>query len=159
MSDPLWSKTELKKCGLRQSRDGVVISFVLHPSDITPALVNAPIGTVYLAALVEKVEDGQPKEEKVETQAVEKPKKLNLTTQAAICCNEESFKRFIDSAKAGELSRQAGEEIVPSEVMSMAEAVRLLCDVESRADFAKDEAAGERWRRLHAEYSDWRLKE
>jgi hypothetical protein len=50
-------RLELKKYAMRQSRDGVIISFVIHPSDINLDLVQAPIGTVYQGALME---DPQP---------------------------------------------------------------------------------------------------
>lgn len=50
-------RMELKKYSLRQSRDGVIISFVLHPNDVNLDLIQAPIGTVYQGALME---DPQP---------------------------------------------------------------------------------------------------
>jgi hypothetical protein len=49
---------ELKKYALRQSRDGYIISFVVHPSDIDQDLMGAKIGTVYYAKLVEADEQG-----------------------------------------------------------------------------------------------------
>lgn len=42
---------ELKKCALRQSKDGTIISFVLHPNDALTEdgrkLSNAEIGAVF----------------------------------------------------------------------------------------------------------------
>lgn len=50
-------RMDLKKYAMRQSRDGVIVSFVIHPNDINLDLIQAPIGTVYQAALME---DPQP---------------------------------------------------------------------------------------------------
>jgi hypothetical protein len=49
---------EIKKYALRQSKDGYILSFVVHPSDITQDLMGAKIGTVYYAKLVEADEQG-----------------------------------------------------------------------------------------------------
>jgi hypothetical protein len=165
----LWSKTELKKCGLRQSKDGVIISFVLHPDDVSRELVNAKIGTRYLAALVEITEEGagdanveKKMEMEIRAETTER-KPLNLTQQAAIMCNDPRFKRFVDEVKPDAVRRaceaETGTEwpvdMWPSD--KIVEAVRLLCGVESRAEFQRDEAAGSRWKALYSEYAAWVL--
>lgn len=43
-------KFEAKKSGLRQSKDGVVISLVIHPSDVSQEILSDPIGQVYMVA-------------------------------------------------------------------------------------------------------------
>lgn len=50
-------RMELKKYAMRQSKDGMIISFVVHPNDINLDLIQSPIGTVYQTAMME---DPQP---------------------------------------------------------------------------------------------------
>lgn len=38
-------KFEALKYALRQSKDGVIVSFVVHPNDVTDGLLALPIGT------------------------------------------------------------------------------------------------------------------
>ncbi len=47
---------ELKKCALRQSKDGTIVSFVLHPHEDNSELINAPVGSVFEATF--KLADG-----------------------------------------------------------------------------------------------------
>jgi hypothetical protein len=44
---------EIKKHAYRQTQDGIVISFVMHPNDVPDRLAVAPLGTRYYAALVD----------------------------------------------------------------------------------------------------------
>lgn len=50
---------EAKKYALRQAKDGVIISFVLHPDDVVPELLSAPIGEHYVVALAPYTEEEQ----------------------------------------------------------------------------------------------------
>jgi len=51
------SHCEVKKHALRQTQDGIVVAFVVHPSDVPASLQLAPLGTRYMLALVEIGED------------------------------------------------------------------------------------------------------
>jgi hypothetical protein len=51
---------EAKKLAYRQSRDGFVISFVVHPSDMPDALAVAPLGQRYMLALAAIGDDEKP---------------------------------------------------------------------------------------------------
>lgn len=42
---------EAKKYALRQAKDGVVVSFLVHPADVIAELLSAPIGEHYVVAL------------------------------------------------------------------------------------------------------------
>jgi hypothetical protein len=137
----LWSRTELKKCGLRQSKDGVIISFVLHPSDVTNLLVQAPIGTVYLAALVEQNPQAVREEPKVDHR---------LSKQAAIVCEEPRFHAFLEE--------EYGCTVVDPEDPKNHQApdcVRDITGVESRSEYDTNPAAGQRWQSLHGRYLAW----
>lgn len=51
---------EAKKHAYRQTQDGVVVSFVVHPNDLNAAFAVAPLGTRYVLALAEIGDDEQP---------------------------------------------------------------------------------------------------
>lgn len=69
--------------------------------------------------------------------------------QAALACDDARFRAFLDERYAPEADpfKTADEA---------AEAVRYICQVESRAKFDTDEAAASRWRRVHTEFLKWR---
>lgn len=50
------SSGAIKKCALRQTKDGTIISFVLHPHEDNEELINAPIGQVFNATF-QAIED------------------------------------------------------------------------------------------------------
>jgi hypothetical protein len=51
---------ECRKIAYRQSKNGIVLSLLLHPHEVPDALATAPLGTRYIAALVELGDDEQP---------------------------------------------------------------------------------------------------
>lgn len=51
---------EAKKHAFRQTQDGVVVSFVLHPQEVPSGLTLAALGTRYMLALVEIGDNDQP---------------------------------------------------------------------------------------------------
>ncbi len=55
---------EARKIAYRQSKEGVVISFVLHPNEIPDSVATAALGTRFLLALVELNDDDTAKETK-----------------------------------------------------------------------------------------------
>lgn len=51
---------EAVKVSLRQSKDGVLITFAIHPNDHTNDLLIHPVGSRYQVALVQVDDEGQP---------------------------------------------------------------------------------------------------
>ena len=49
---------EMKKYSYRQTKDGCIISFVLHPDDDSRGLSEAPIGTVFNAEFTVSEQEG-----------------------------------------------------------------------------------------------------
>lgn len=128
---------EVKKHSYRQTKDGIVISFVMHPNDVSPELAASALGTRYMAALVEISDDEQP---------VEKPKRswheLSVGEQAGIRCGERSFWNFI-----GDLGSVTTWPNSPDEA---AEILRKYFEVSSRKDIPR-----EKWRALESDYQHW----
>src|SRR5690349_7596013 len=78
---------ELRKIAYRQSaKDGLVITFAIHPDDMPPALAAAPIGSRFAAALVEIGDDEKP---------VEHRKQSTLVQRAGILCDNKLFQKFL----------------------------------------------------------------
>lgn len=48
-----FTKAEAKYYAMRKSKDGIIISFVIHPADFSNDLALAPIGTRMLLAIAE----------------------------------------------------------------------------------------------------------
>lgn len=51
---------EAKKHAYRQTQDGIVVSFVVHPNDMCADLAIAPLGTQYVVALAPYTEEQRP---------------------------------------------------------------------------------------------------
>lgn len=68
-----------------------------------------------------------------------------LSKQAGVACADAAFRRWLqDETGMG-----------PGDILGAADAsvlVRLICEVESRAEFDTDPAAGRRWKELYAKY-------
>lgn len=51
---------EALKSALRQTKEGVAVTFLIQPNDLPSALLAAPIGTRYTVAMCERGDDEQP---------------------------------------------------------------------------------------------------
>lgn len=62
MSDPRSSAISFEaiKVSMRQSKDGVMVTFAIHPNDQTNDLLIHPVGSRYQVALVQLDDEGQP---------------------------------------------------------------------------------------------------
>ena len=58
------------KTAYRQSKDGFVVSFAIHPSDMDPELANADIGSQWQLRLVPLDENGNPSDATTTTEKV-----------------------------------------------------------------------------------------
>ena len=141
---------ECKKDGLSQLQDGSwVLKIKVHPSDVPSALLTAPMGTRFVAALVEIAGDETPvaPEEQAERTKPAKDKKrwkeLPLSQQAAMRCGEEAFKTFLHQRFSVPLDSD------PAEI------VREACGVLSRKEIDRHEMAATRWKQLDADYQFW----
>lgn len=149
---------EAKKHAYRQTQDGVVVSFVVHPSDMSAELATAPLGTRYMVAFSEIGDDEQPTPvaQPIEHQtsnltvAGSNPAgstkdrrpfaSLPLSQQAAIRCQDNDFKLFINASNAEDA----------------AERVRIRCGVASRSEIILNTPAGDKWEVLERAYQAWR---
>lgn len=105
---------EAKKYALRQAKDGVIVSFVVHPNDVVPELLSAAIGEHYVVALAPYTEQGPPSSTGSEqpnstrpvggsnpsADATDKERRpfasLPRSQQAALLIADEKFRRWWD---------------------------------------------------------------
>lgn len=90
--------------------------------------------------------EGWPAEDKPE-----KPRSSRLSQQAALCCQDELFWRFLEHR----LGVPLGVVDITGE-NGAATILRNMADVESRAEFDTDSEAAQRWKDLHGEYLTWK---
>jgi hypothetical protein len=141
---------EMVKYAYRQTKDGVVVSFVVHPNDIPAALSTSHIGARYLVALVEIDDNEQPKllaPAKLIPPSGEKRNWRDLPPpqQAGIRCDEPSFGIYL-------------KETYPDdwhESQDAAACVRLICAVHSRAELGTNQKARVMWHQLDQQYQAW----
>jgi hypothetical protein len=166
---------EAKKHAYRQTQDGIVISFVMHPNDVAAALATAPLGTRYMVAFVEMGDDGKPVSVAQERKSLGKPRdagstpagdakpkraweQLTAAEQSGIRCNEQPFCDFLRTQFPVRWGKAYhGDAVYSSEIAAVV--VREYCGVASRSKLDKEPAALERWRDLEARYQAWTLEQ
>jgi hypothetical protein len=154
------------KHAYRQTKDGVVISFVVHPHDVPKGLADAPLGSRYIVALVQVGDDEQPvhqpaKESKSSelTPATPQPtphppaaakrmdwRELQPAAQAGIRCADPVFRKFLD-----EKYRFHSENSEDA-----AQGVRTICGVASRSELGTKHAARILWHQLDEHFQTWK---
>lgn len=147
---------EAKKHAYRQTQDGIVVSFVIHPNDLDATFAIAPLGTRYMVGFAEIGDDGGPvvQEEELPVAQVDAvsttaspPKEkrpfasLPLSQQAALRCQDNDFKLFLDASDADDA----------------AEMVRKHCAVKSRSelDNPRNDWPRSHWQSLESQYQSW----
>lgn len=159
---------EMVKYAYRQTKDGVVVSFVVHPNDIPAELSISHIGARFMVALVQLGDDElpvkQPAKESQRTPASQttpqpdKPRSagvkrdwrdLQPAQQAGIRCGEPTFAAYL-------------REMHPDEWRETREAaacVRFICSVHSRVELGTNQKARALWHQMDTQYQGWLAKE
>lgn len=157
---------EMVKYAYRQSKDGVVVSFVVHPNDIPAALSTSHIGSRYMVVLVQVGDDerpipqtekgkakvsaaapslanGKPEKAKRDWRAVPKPQ------QAGIRINEPTFAAYLREEHPHDW-REAGD---PDGC------IKFICGIDSKRELATNARAGALWFQIDSGYQAWLAKE
>ena len=141
---------EAKLHGLRRAKDGVVVSFVVHPNDVTEAfsrLAVAPLGQRYMVAYSAIGDDDKPMVEPEPNPppkpTADKPAKdrrpfesLPLSQQAAIRCQDKEFQGFCGVGTAEDA----------------ADYVRAMCGVVSRSELNNNRSAAVAWNLMETRF-------
>lgn len=153
---------EAKKHAYRQTQDGVVVSFVIHPNDVPADLATSPLGTPYMVGFA-AIELGTNKNlaggtasnpgSAERSRASEPPAKthrkwdeMKLVEQAGTLCADPDFCRFL--SEKYNRGQTLGDD-------GAAKMVRTLCEVTSRRDLDKDALSASHWQQLVHSYRAW----
>ncbi len=158
---------EMVKYALRQTKDGIVVSFVVHPNDIPAALQTSHIGSRWMAALVQIGDDELPINKPREVQnntAIVSPtlqpgtdkrpagarrdwRDVQPAAQSGIRCSEPLFQAFLRETRKVAIG-------TPEEAAAV---VRDVCGVNSRVEFGTKHAARMAWKALDSEFEQWKI--
>ena len=155
----------VKKIAYRQSKDGIVISFLVHHAELPDALAIADLGTPYMMALVEIDDNDQPAAQRKEPAPKSEPLTapvaaavdsgpIRAVKRAGYLCKDKRFQAFLKQEFAGgwRLMKE------PNDDERAAEFVRWRCGVGSRRFIPGSPEAYARWQELDSGYQAWLLK-
>ena len=117
---------EAKKVALKQDRSGFILTLCLHPDQIPEELLRDFVGARYACAMVRLQDDETPVPYK------------NRVQQAAIMCKHDSFQLFVGG----------------TDEVSAADALCVLCGIESRAELNGNKVAQQKFDQLMARYEE-----
>ena len=131
---------EARKWSYRQTKEGVVISFLLHPNELPDGLALAPLGTRFMLAVCEIDDQEQPAKPK--EKAPKSFHDMSPAQQAGMLCSDEAFQKFM-------------KETGNVKADNVADTVRGLCGVASRSDIKPGTEAARRWFDIVSDYRAW----
>ena len=150
-------KFEAIKYALRQSKDGVIVSFVVHPNDVDDQLTCLPIGArvaigwVALADDETEIAAPSPKPNGDAKKDRKRFEELNAAQQAGMLCDSALFQAFLANFMPKKWSLFKHTDLS----VTAADCVRHACGVESRRDIPNNPVALERWLDVLSRYRQW----
>jgi hypothetical protein len=144
--------SEVKLHALRRSKEGVVVSLVLHPQSVPEQILTAELGTRFMLAWVQIGDDEQPVEPAKVTQFPDRSRQARehyqqsdameqARTRAALLAKDERFRRWAFPFQ--------GDAKTERDVAAF---IREQCGIESRRQIATDEQAYRKFIALEIEY-------
>ena len=124
---------EAKKYAYRQTKDGRVVSFVIHPDDVPKEMATAPIGQRYIVACA-KIDDY---ENPIRPQATTDGERARA--KAKLICRDTSYQRWVRLNK--DEWPFVDQDLDDQEYA--AAVIRSVCQVSSRSELKTDEHARE----------------
>tara|TARA_X000001382_G_scaffold83110_1_gene58766 strand:- start:38 stop:508 length:471 start_codon:yes stop_codon:yes gene_type:complete len=132
---------EAKKYAYRQTKDGMVLSFVLHPDDVPKEMAIAPIGQRYMVACAQIDDHENPIRPRATTDAEKALARANLI------CRDESYIQWARMNYYQWVNptypHQIADETLEDEKYA-AEVIRFICGIESRSELKNNPEARER---------------
>lgn len=127
------------KVGLKQSKDGYVLTMAIHPDDIPDDLVRDFVGSRYMVVMVRLGDDEQPFDRK-------EVKKDPAVAMAGMLCRDQDFWQFVGEYTFDDIASE-GE---------CAEWMKMYFAINSRADFKQNTAARERFLNMKEKFDSWK---
>lgn len=152
---------EAKKVSYRQTRDGIVVSFVVHPNDVPARMATSPLGTRVMLAVAEIGDDERPVPQPAAAVApasadpisADVPESRRKTMQqAGILPGQLAFQRFIMGYPPGRTDGPVDGWSTGERKLHAEEALRQRLGIKSRRELAgSDDLCGE-FHRLVADF-------
>jgi hypothetical protein len=131
-------KVELKLYAYRKNRDGLIVSFVVHPND-EDFLNGVHIGQVYQAEL--EPTGGEEEAPRPPTEGE------RLRTRAVLLCKDERFQEWCNQCIGGRSYDHWDEEMARQVILSQ-------CGIDSRSELALSIPAQEKFRNLERQFRE-----
>jgi len=129
---------EAIKTGLKQSKDGYLLSLALHPDDMPDHLIKDFVGARYMVVMVRIGDDEQP---------IKQVRKSDpAVAMAGLVCRDSMFWEYVCIRD---------EEIITSEA-ECSEWMKMYFDIDSRADFKTNTEAREKFIKFKEEFEQWK---
>jgi hypothetical protein len=126
---------EMVKTHLRQSKEGVAVTFVLHPHDNNQPIVSAPVGTRYTCFFVETNDHGEPS-------VAHGGAASKSVGSAHLLCREQDFQQWLyENGLATEASEEGARQAIYKKL-----------GITSRSEIGQSVAVRANWLRLRAEF-------
>ena len=125
---------EAKKYAYRQTKDGMVLSFVLHPDDVPKEIATAPIGQRYMVACAQIDDHENPIRPRATTDAEKALARANLI------CRDETYIHWV---RMNFYQWHVVDETLEDEEYA-AEVIRFICGIGSRSELKTNPEARER---------------
>ena len=140
---------EARKAAYRQTAQGLVVSFVVHPQEMPEELAIAPLGTRYIIALADIGDDEEPIEPKPNGQARYRaaPPTEQALMRAAALPRDAQFRAWVGYMRAGALNAPEATERGAIEYIR-----EQCCEGGSRSLIGEDQEAYERFLALELSY-------
>ena len=138
MSEPI--QFEGIKTGLKQSKDGYVLTMAVHPDDLPDDLMRDFVGSRYVVVMVRLGDDEQPRNREHEFPGD------HAVKMAGILCRDPDFWEWLHTK---EWLMECNEKACASWLISY-------LDIESRKELKTNEEARDLFNRLKASFDAWR---
>lgn len=125
---------EAKKYAYRQTKDGMVLSFVLHPDDVPKEMATAPIGQRYMVACAQVDDHENPIRPRATTDAEKALARANLI------CRDETYIQWV---RMNFYQWHVVDETLEDEEYA-AEVIRFICGIGSRSELKTNPEARDR---------------
>ena len=131
---------EAIKAGLKQSKDGYILTLAVHPDEIPDDLVRDFVGSRYVVVMVRLNEQEQPMHRGNEVPGD------HAVKMAGILCRDPDFWEWL----------HAKEWLMEKTERACTEWLTSYLDIESRTELKKNQEARDLFNRLKASFDSWR---
>lgn len=158
------SHCEAVKLSYRQTKDGLVVSFAIHPNDMPDDLATAALGTRYMLALAKIGDDEKPVAGSQPTIS-DKPGDLGQappaakarqrwdemipSKRAAILCGDPIFQEWITIRNRNRYDPTENEDVRKTDAATY---LRRECGIHSRSELDRDDQALGKYATLETSY-------